>query len=622
MSKSRSGAARFFGGTLKGFDIVRRIILNVIVFGIIIIVLIAIFSPKGPTMPKTAALNLDPQGTLVEQTPDPVGRAMRKLVGQPVASVTRVRDLVNALDTAAHDSRIKAVTLDLDDFRGGSLAQLQRVAKAIEQFKQSGKPVIAWAANYSQGSYYLAAYADKAYLTTNQGIVGVMGLAAYRNYYKDLIDKLKVQWHVFRVGKYKSFVEPYTRNNMSSAAQKETSALLGTLWTHYTDAVAQARDNQPADIIGLANHLPDELSRTQGNASLVAVQANLLDGVMARPAINRKIGKLVGEDSATGAYHAVSLENYLKIRKPAAHIAGRSWDQVAVIVAQGDIGPGTAAPGSIGSDTLSSLLNRAAHNDRVKAVVLDVDSPGGSALASDDILHAELALEKTGKPLIVSMSGVAASGGYWISMAADKIYASPVTITGSIGIFGMFPTFEKTAKWAGINRDGVETSPLADFGDPLRPLTDKESKVFQLIIKHGYAEFTGNVAHYRDLPLSHVKQIAQGRVWAGADAKRLGLVDDFGDLDAAVKAAAKVAKLDHYGVTYIAPKLSSSQKFIIDLANSSDARSVSVHLFGSENNSLMRVAKPLLKGLRGALKLHDPRGMYAYCFCEPLSNLH
>jgi protease-4 len=618
-----NGFVRFLGGTLTGFDIVRRIILNIVVFGIIVLILIWIFTPKGPSIPQSAALALAPKGTLVEQTPDPVNRALRKLVGQPVEPVTRVRDLVRALDTATHDKHIKAVTLDLDGFAGGSLPQLHRVAKAMDRFKKSGKPLIAYASNYTQGSYYLAASATKTYLTSTQGMVGVLGLAAYRNYYKDLIDKLKIEWHVFRVGKYKSYVEPYTRNSMSKAAKAENNELLDSLWTRYANAVATARGNDPADIVSLADSLPAALTKMGGSAADVAKHDNLIDGVISLPALNKQIGKRVGADSDTGKYRRTDLHDYLAVRRPGAHIANRAWDQVAIIVAQGDIVGGKAPPGTIGADTFSDLLNHAAHDDRVKAVVLDVASPGGSAIASDQILNAELALEKTGKPLVVSMAGVAASGGYWISMAGDKIFASPATITGSIGIFGMFPTFERTAKWIGVHRDGVETSPLADFGDPLRPLSPAEAKVFRRTVDHGYAEFTGNVSHYRNLPLSHVQAIAQGRVWPGSDAKRIGLIDDFGDLSSAVASAASMAKLQSYGVTYIAPRLNSTQRFIVNLAGNSSACGVARHLFaGGYENTLESVARPLLGELESTLKLRDPRGLYTYCFCAAAAQLH
>ncbi len=622
MAKPRSGFLRFLIGIFKGIDILRRAIVAIVVIGIVVIVLVWVFTPKGPTVPKTAALALDPQGMLVEQIPDPVKRAMHKLAGMPVSPVTRVRDLVHALDTAAGDPHIEAVTLDLDDFAGGSLPQLKRVAKAMARFEKSGKPVVAYAADYSQGSYYLAAAANKAYLTSPQGMVGVVGLAAYTNYYKDLIDKLKVEWHVFRVGKYKDYVEPYTRNDMSPAAKEETTELIDVLWHRYTNAVAEARGNNPADVVSLADNLPAALTKMGGSAAKVAKHGNLIDGVVSLPALNRQIGKLVGADADTGEYRSVSLKQYLAARRPAAHIANRAWDQVAIIVAQGDIVTGEAPPGTIGADTLSDLLNRAAHDDRIKAVVLDVDSPGGSAIASSQILNAEVALEKTGKPLVISMSGVAASGGYWISMAGDKIFASPATITGSIGIFGMFPTFQNTMAWVGIHRDGVETSPLADFGDPMRPLTPPEAKVFRLTVNHGYAEFTGHVSHYRNLPLSHVQAIAQGRVWPGTDAKRIGLIDDFGDLATAVKSAAALARLQHYGVTYIAPELSGTQRFIVNLANNPDARSVTMHLFGGGEHPLIEAAQPLLKGLKSTLSLQDPRGVYAYCFCGAIARIH
>lgn len=620
MAASRNPFLRFLRGLLKGIDITRRVVIDVVFLSLVIFILVIVFKPKGPTVPATAALVLDPQGSLVEQIPDRVHRAEQRLVGQTPPPVTRVRDLVWAADTAADDSQIKAIVLDLDDFGGGSLTQLERVAAALKLFEKSGKPVIAYASNYTQGSYYLASQASQVYLTSDQGIVALLGLSAYRNYYKDLIDKLKVQWHVFRVGKYKSYVEPFTRNDMSPEAKEENTELLDVLWSNYVKEIAAARGKQAADFTTLVNHLPDALGQESGDAAALATTSGLIDGVMSLPDLNRKLVALVGSDPDTGAYRRVDMTNYLAARNPAARLANRAWDQVAIIVAEGDIVPGEAPQGTIGADTLSKLLDRAQHDDRIKAVVLDVNSPGGSALASDEILQAELALEQSGKPLVISMSGVAASGGYWISMAGNRIYASPTTITGSIGIFGMFPTFEQTMDWAGIHRDGVETAPLADFGDPMRALSPDEAQVFQLIINHGYAQFTGNVAQYRHLPESHVDAIAQGRVWAGADAKRIGLVDDFGHLDAAVRNAAKLAKLGNYGVTYVAPTLSPGDRFIVNLAGDSSARAVSERLFG--RRSLLAAAGPFLDGIASALKLHDPHGVYAYCFCGIAAELH
>ena len=624
MATQHSGFARFLFGTFRGIDITRKVVIDVIFLAIVVFVLIVIFTPKAPPVPATAALQLNLKGMLVEQTPDPVRRATRKLMGLPVQDVTQVRDILNALRTAASDDQIKLVALDLNDFSGGSLAQIERVGKALKTFEKSGKPVIAYASNFTQGSYYLAASASNAYLTTNQGMVQVLGLSAYRNYYKDLIDKLKIQWHVFRVGKYKSYVEPYTRNDMSPAAKQENTDLLDGLWDRYVNEVAAARGNKAADLTSLVNHLPEALQDVNGDAAKLATDSNLIDGVMSLPALRSKIAAVVGGNQATGGYNRIDLQDYLAARRPGAKLANRSWDQVAVIVAQGDISSGDQPPGSIGSASLTRLLNRARNDSRVKAVVLDVDSPGGSALASDHILQAELALEKSGKPFVVSMAGVAASGGYWISMAGDKIFASPSTITGSVGIFGMLPTFEKTMAWAGIHRDGVETSPLADFGDPLRPLGKDAAQVFQQIVQHGYSEFTGNVAHYRDLPLSHVQAIAQGRVWTGRAAKRIGLIDQFGDLDTAVKAAAKMAKLKQYGVSYISQRLSSSQQFIVNLANHPDVRAFSSHLFGGAGygDSTLAAFSPMLNHLKQALAVKDRRGLYAFCFCDALAELH
>lgn len=621
---SSHGFARVMRGILRGIDITRRVVVDVIFLGIVVFVLVLLLVPKAPEVPSSAVLKLDPQGMLVEQVPDPVRRATRKLMGLPVQPVTVMRNVENALNTAATDPSIKGVALDLNDFAGGSLAQLERLGKAFKKFEKSGKPVIAYASNYMQGSYYLAAQANHAYLTSNQGLVAVLGLAAYRNYYKDLIDKLKVQWHVFRVGKYKSYVEPYTRNDMSPDAKHENTVLLDQLWERYVNEVSDARGNKAADLTSLVNHWPEALSDAKGDASAVATQTNLIDGVMSLPKLRAKFADLAGTDPGTGSYSQISLKAYLKARAPAVKLANRDYNQVAVIVAQGDISPGTEPPGAIGSQTLSHLLDRARRNSRVKAVVLDVDSPGGSALASDHILQAELQLEHSGKPLVVSMSGVAASGGYWISMAADKIFASPSTITGSVGIFGMLPTFEKTLAWAGVHRDGVETSPLADFGDPLRPLGPHAAKMFQELINHGYAEFTGNVAHYRDLPLSHVKAIAQGRVWTGRDAKRVGLIDQFGDLNTAIAAAAKMARIGKYGVTYIAPRLSPNQKFIVDLSENSTMSGFASRLFGGGSgfgDSALAAFLPVMNRLKQTLAMHDREGMYAYCFCGEIGAL-
>lgn len=619
----RKGFLWFIGGTLKGIDIIRRVVIDVIFIAIVVVILVAVLRPKAPPIPATAALYLKPRGMLVEQVPDRLRRAQQRLLGRQPAPVVRVRDLVNALDAARTDPRIRAVVLNLNDFVGGELPQLARVSRALKQFESSGKPVIAYAANYGQGAYYLAAVANTTYLTTQQGLVAVLGLSAYRNYYKDLLDKLKVQWHVFRVGKYKSFVEPFTRNGMSPAAKQENTVLLNSLWKNYLGQVARARHLRPADLAGFVNHLPAALAAANGNAAAAARRAGLINGVLTVPEIRAKLAKLVGANPAgRNGYNRIGLGAYLAARHPAARLANRGWDQVAVIVAQGDIVPGAASQGTVGSRTLTRLIDRAARDERVKAVVLDVDSPGGSALAADEILHAELNLKRAGKPLVVSMSGLAASGGYWISMAANRIYASAGTITGSIGIFAMFPTFQRTLTWAGIHRDGVETSPLADFGDPLRAVSPDAAKVFQLIIKHGYAEFTGKVAKYRNLPLSHVDTIAQGRVWPGVAAKRIGLVDEIGGLDAAVRAAAKLAKLRRYGVAYLASRLKPYDKFLVGMSRNTTARVFVGHLFGgSDIGPISLVAGPALAGIKRILALRDPNGIYAYCFCDAIAEV-
>lgn len=616
------GFLRFVTGAFRSIDLLRRIIFDIIFLAIIIAILFLIFKPSGVKIPKAAALYLRPEGTLVEQIPNRVRRAQQRLLGATPRPVTRVRDLVNALVAAKSDPRIQAVVLNLNDFSGGQLAQLQRVGHALREFESSGKKIIAYAANFSQGSYYLAAMSSESYLTTHQGVVALLGLAAYRNYYQQLLQKLRVHWHVVRVGKYKSYVEPFIRNDMSKAARHENTVVLNSLWKLYLTQVAQARHLHVPDLVSLVNHLPEALRAAKGNAARVAKNAGLISGVMDMPQIRSKIAGLVGRNaSVPWGYSRVNLETYLAARRPAARQANRHWDQVGIIVAQGDIVAGSAPQGTVGATTLSSLLHRAALSPRVKAVVLDVDSPGGSALAADQILHAELAFKATGKPLVVSMSGLAASGGYWISMAANKIYASKATITGSIGIFAMFPTFQDTLAWIGVHRDGVETAPLADFGDPLRALSSSGKDLLSLIIKHGYAEFTGKVSKYRNLPLSHVDAIAQGRVWPGEDALRVGLVDHIGTLRDAVKEAAKLARIKSYGVAYLAPQLSSGQEFLVHIAHNSMAQAFVGHWFDRPSAATAIIGSPIFRGVRRLLAVRNSHGIYAYCFCGPLAQV-
>lgn len=620
-----SGLGRFVGGLFRGADILRRIVLNLIFFFILGVVLWAIFKPEGPTVPKQAILTIAPKGALVEQKPNPYTRVISRFLGQTVPPVTRVQSVINALNSARHDSEIKGVALDLDDFGGGSLEQLQRVGRAIKGFEKSGKPVIAYASNFSQGAYYLASMANHIYLTNRMGMVAVVGLAAYREYYKDLLDKLKVDWNVFRVGKYKSFVEPYTRNDMSPAAKQENRVLLNQLWNRYISDVAAARGIQPDVFKQMVEAMPEALQGQGNNPANLAVKLHLVDAVKPMPEVRTVLAHVAGFKPGTGTYNQIDMSQYLDARHVAARIANRDWDQVGVIVAQGDIVPGNAPQGEIGSNTLSRLIRKAMHNPRIKAVVLDVDSPGGSGQAAEQIFNQLQALKRSGKPLVVSMAGVAASGGYWISLAGQQIFAEPTTITGSIGIFGMLPTFQRTLAWAGAHRDGVETGPLADLGDPLRSMTDPEKKAFSAIIHHGYRAFTEKVAKHRHMSLSQVDKIAQGRVWSGEDAKQKGLIDHFGGLSAAVAAAAKMAHLgSSYGITYVRQRLTPMQEFILSLANNGQADAVMSYLLGtSPTTALPRLSRFMQKqALLSLQELQDPQGIYAFCFCQELGQLH
>lgn len=603
-----------FGGAWHAWDFICRFAINLVVTVVLILFLVGIFASHKIIVPSSAALVVDPQGALVEQySGDPAQRALSRLMGQKQRPQTRLRDVIAAIKKAKTDSRIKALVLETDEMDSAGMADLQDIGHAILDFKKSGKPVFALGDSYSQGQYYLASMADTVFIHP-QGQVFLRGFGIYQPYFKDALQKLGVDWNIFRVGKYKSAVEPFMLNGMSADAREDWGGVLKVLWENYQADVTHARKLKPDALADYINTISNRLDAVKGDTAQLALKAGLVDKIAENDAMEAAVTKVVGESHHS--FRQIDFRNYIQATDDGIQTKDISADEVGVIVAEGDIKDGDQPQGSIGGDSTSALIRKARYDNSVKAVVLRVDSPGGSAFASDLILREIELTKQAGKPVIVSMGNVAASGGYWISMAADEIYASPTTLTGSIGIFGMIPTFQNTLAKVGVHTDGVGTTSLSDAFDLTRPMSEQMKKLVQLNVDHGYQTFITKVAHNRNLKVDAVNDIAQGRVWSGQVARQLGLVDKFGDLQDAIKAAAKLGKLgDHYSVRYIEKPLSLTDRLLISMANDSNS-SLSSSLLPESNLAMMPWYGQMTR-LADTLKAFtDPRGVYAYCFCD------
>lgn len=499
--------------------------------------LFAVLSARpNPAAVKDGALVLKLDGMIVEQPSE--ADPFVAFGGGDTVREHRTRDLVRALDAAKGDARVKAVVLDLDRFMGGYPAAVAEVGQAIARVRSAGKPVLAYATGYSDSAYLLAANASEIWVDPIGGTL-FAGPGGSRLYYKGLIDKLGVTAHVYKVGKFKSAVEPYILTGQSPEAKAANEALYGTIWSQWQEAVAKARPKaklaqtiaQPDAVVAAAN----------GDMAKANLDAGLVDKLGDRLAFGKRVAELAGADSGkpAGSYKTIQLANWLE-----ANPAPKSGDAIGVITVAGEIVDGKAGPGTAGGDTVSALLLKGLAEKKLKALVVRVDSPGGSVLASERIRQAILEAKAQKLPVVVSMGSLAASGGYWVSMPGDVIFAEPNTITGSIGIFGMIPTFENTLAKIGVTSDGVKTTPLTGQPDLYAGTNETLDRVLQSGIEQGYRRFINLVAQSRKLTPERVDEIGQGRVWDGGTARQLGLVDRFGNLSDAVAEAAKRANLD------------------------------------------------------------------------------
>jgi len=627
----RGPVATFFVGAWNVVNFARKLFLNVLFFGfllflIMFMILLAGISSSSAVKPviDRTTLVVAPEGRLVEQySTDPATRALAKLLNDKDAEEIQLRDLVRAIDAAREDKKIERMMLRVDRLQPTGYASLREVAAALERFRASGKQIVAFGENLGQHQYLLAAQANEVYLDPMGGLL-LEGLGRYRQYFRQALqEKLGVDVHVFRVGEFKSAVEPYVLDAASAEAKEADLFWMNDVWQRYLGDVAKARKLTPQQLAAGIDTLPEGIAAAGGDLAKFALQQKLVDGLKTREDVENLLIErgVADEDSDTG-FRQVTLDGYLAHLDAQRATTLDKRAQIAVVVAEGEITDGEQPAGRIGGESTSALLREARDDEDVKAVVLRVDSPGGGVFASEQIRREVAALKAAGKPVVVSMGDLAASGGYWISMNADRIYADPSTITGSIGIFGMIPTVPRTLEKIGVHTDGVGTTRFAGAFDITRPLDPAVGQVIQSIINKGYADFTGKVADARKKPVEAVDEVARGRVWSGAQAKERGLVDELGGMQAATEYAAQLAKLggaDKYRVRYIEQNASPFAQFMGRMAGSrigalwlkdSDVARAMLAQRLPEANTQLRFVEEALQDRRGT-----PVKALAYCFC-------
>ena len=547
---------------------------------------------------REGALRLDLAGAIVEQ---PTERSPFATLGAgSAAREYRLGEVVRAIDTAAADDRIKAFALDLDIFTGGGQTALADVGAALDRARRAGKRVVAYATGYSDDSYQLAAHADEVWLDP-LGAVLIAGPGRTNLYYAGLLQRLGITANVYRVGAFKSAVEPYTRSDMSPEARQAAQALADALWHSYQDEVSRARPR--AHVADYVANPMNFIQAAGGDMAQAALRAGLVDRLGDRVQFGRRMAELAGRDSddPPGGYRAVQYEAWVD-----DHPVSDSGGEIGILTIAGDIVDGRAGPGTAGGETIARNLERGLQQHDLKALVVRVDSPGGSVLASERIRRAIMEARARNIPVVVSMGSVAASGGYWVSTAADVIFAEPSTITGSIGVFGILPSFQGSLQRLNVGADGVRTTPLSGEPDVLRGPSPEAGQLLQLGVESVYRRFISLVANARHLPPARVNEIAQGRVWDGGTARQLGLVDRFGSLNDAIAEAARRAHLDPGNVetVYLERRPSAWAGFFEDLARNDDdqdevARDAFARVAGRPEVALaraMRDARALISG--------------------------
>ncbi len=582
-----------------GLTRTRLVVTNLFFIGMMLLLAVLIFGGgERISVPDGGALVINPQGNLVEQRSlsDPL---QEWLTPGAALAETEIDVLLKALKTAADDERIRLAVVNLDGLQNASTAHAEAAAAALKTFRAAGKEVIAYGNYYDQSHYLIASAADAVYMHPFGQII-LPGFEINRLYFTELLDKLKVNINIFRVGRYKEFVEPYERIDMSDDARQANRELVDGLWTRYSDEVIANRDLDPERFERYAQHFDEVLNETGGDLARLAVEYGLVDELLTPDQARVRIADKVGYDNE-GDFRGVAMADYLEAT--ANRTGGDADRRVAIITAEGAIVDGDARGGVIAADRIIGLIRRAREDETVAALVLRVNSPGGSAFASE-LIRQELELTQlSGRPVVVSMGPVAASGGYWIASTADAIVAEPTTITGSIGVFGIVPTFDEGLAAIGVRSDGVRTSPLSNIS-PLLPINEPTARILQASVEHTYERFINLVARGRDLSPEQVDNIAQGRVWIGSRALDLGLVDALGNRDLAVNKAVELAELDDFRIKIIEEPVTPRELLMRELMGAVGA---DLPLAGSSLLQSLSEAGSLLNSL------NDPQHVYALC---------
>ncbi|MDP4982284.1 signal peptide peptidase SppA [Pseudoalteromonas tunicata] len=612
---------KFFQMLWNGLNFSRRLIFNILFVVIIISVIVGFSSDDGKVIiTPGSALVLNLSGQIVEQEKyvDPLEAAIGDSMGQnDEPPEVLLDDVINVINDAAHNPKISVMVLALQQMQNAHLNKLQEIGAALTEFKAQGKKIIATGDSYTQAQYYLAAYADEISMHP-YGWVGVEGYAMYPVYFKDALEKLSISQHIFRVGTFKSAVEPFIRNDMSDAAKLANKEWLGALWLQYKTDVAAQRNFDISNFDESMTTFLEKFAAQSGDSGEYALKNGWVDNLKTKEEVRQDLIKLVGLNAEGKSFNQVSFSDYLSTIKMPFPYDNPLTEKVAVVVAKGNIVDGKRKAGEIGGDSTSALLRKARLDDKVKAVVLRIDSGGGSMFASELIRAEVLALKAAGKPVIASMSSVAASGGYWIASAANEIWAAPSTITGSIGIFGTVMTFENSLARLGVYSDGVSTTEMAGFS-PMRELNPQLGNMIQMSIERGYNRFLTIVAEARGMSIEEVDHIAQGRVWIATQAKELGLVDHLGNKQDAIEAAAKLASLDHYDVITVEQTLSPRELFMKEFLSNAHVQSfiaiepAQATIKTSLQTNIKSVVHQLQQEVTSLEDYNDPNGVYARC---------
>ncbi len=596
----------------KSIDIGRRIIGNVLFIVFVIFVISVLLFNKSEEVPDGSALMLSPSGDIVEQKhySNPMAALINQAFGDTMKEETLLKDILDAVDEAINDKRIKTIILDLDEMNRAGINKLQDIGESLKHFRNSGKKIIAYGDSYSQNQYFLAAYANEVYLHPHGSVI-LRGYGVYRIYFKKALEKLLVNFHAFQAGTYKSALEPFIRDDMSEKAKEANMQWLNVLWSAYKSDVEKLRGLETGEIDDYINGLVNHLRKADGDTAKLAVEKQLVDGLKTRDEMRKYLIQVSGRNSKGDDFNKIHFEDYLRIVRSSLNV-GEDSPKVGVIVAKGNIMNGEQLTGNIGCDSLTELIRQARDDEKIKAIVLRIDSGGGSSFASE-VIRREIELTQSmGKPVVVSMGSFAASGGYWIAATADEIWATSTTITGSIGVFGAITTYDKSLDYLGISNDGVGTTQLSNAFDQTRPLNPLIEDLMQQLVENSYQRFVRLVSDGRNMSLGDVDKIAQGRVWSGKSALKLGLIDKLGRLDAAAASAAKRAGLDTYEIIYVERPLTAGEKFVQQLNEK-------VYSFSKDITAFLDVSpvsgpyRAVRKDMVQLSQMNDPQAIYARC---------